>query len=258
MEGFIDLRCTPGHKVPVTRICIYRGSQLNWLIYMGNVGKYTIHGSYGFGPKKTYHHCMPLLLCHVSPVVQECHGAASPVPRRPSPRRSCWWSRCRKKMPNKKGPSWGYPPRILWFNPKNVTSLTSLKTWWTFCWLLHVTYIWNNHFFSNLVVSFIIWRFWHLVVGQHSPPLKRGEFVQWLVFSASVPIGFSWKNGIFAYIWLNFYGKCRYIYHTWFLWDILNCCSNKPFDTVCGDFFCWTWVVIPKFKEIILRLISPW
>ena len=26
-------------------------------------------------------------------------------------------------------------------------------------------------------------------------------------------------TGIFTYVWLIFYGKCRQIHHTWMLWD---------------------------------------
>ena len=38
-----------------------------------------------------------------------------------------------------------------------------------------------------------------------------------------IPIGSVY--GIFTYIWLKFVvnvGKCRFIYHTWILWDICD------------------------------------
>ena len=41
--------------------------------------------------------------------------------------------------------------------------------------------------------------------------------------------------GIFTYIWLIFYGKCRYIYHTWMVWVSLFIGGQKsPFITFVG------------------------
>ena len=67
------------------------------------------------------------------------------------------------------------------------------------------------------------WGFFHVTTESSSQLIVAKH-----VFNIAPPIGSMY--GIFTYIWLIFYGKCRYIQHTWMVWAMFPVSLNVKFE----------------------------